>query len=83
MSLSKQIIFPLNWNIFHRPRSKKHTRPYGRVNTKLISFRGEKLITIQFRSLKSVVVQIESQGPLTETYRFVDVSDKVDDDDEG
>jgi len=47
------------------PWQQKHTQPYGRVNIELISSQGEKLIIIQFRSLKLVVVPIESQEPLT------------------
>ena len=40
--------------------NQKHTRPHGRVKTELISFLGEKLITIQFGSLEPMVVLIES-----------------------
>jgi len=39
---------------------QKYTRPQGRVDTELISCQGEKLTTIQFGSLESIVVLIKS-----------------------
>jgi len=65
------------------PWKQKHTRPHDKVNIELISFLGQELITIQFGSLESAVVPIESKEPLTETDLFVDVSDKADDNEEG
>ena len=65
------------------PSKLKHTQPHGRVNIKLISSLGEKLVAIQFGSLEPVVVPIESKGPLTKIDPFMDVSDKADVDEEG
>jgi len=42
------------------PWKQKRTQSRGRVNTKLISSHGEKLITIQFGSLEPMVVPIGS-----------------------
>ena len=81
MTLLRQIIYRPSWSVLHRLGS--NIRPHGRVNAKLISSLGEKLITIQFGSLGPVVVLIESKRPLIETDLFVDVSDKADDDEKG
>ena len=65
------------------PWKLRHTQPYGRVNTEVISTLGEKLITIQIESLEPMVVPIESKGPLTDTDPFVYVFDKAEVDEEG